>query len=184
MAAKRLGLLHELVPKAKAVWLCWSTLANAGRARSHVSGIVTGSRPRHPARANRGRQGERPTAEIEAAFAALARDCASMRCSVGGDGFLTGRHEQIVALASRDAIPAVYAFREFADAGGLMSYGTDIPESFRQVGVYAGQILKSAKPADLAMPQSTKFEFVINMQNGEGARPRGAAATLLARPTR
>jgi putative ABC transport system substrate-binding protein len=82
---------------------------------------------------------------------------------VAGDTFLIGRRVQIATLTARDRIPAAYTVREPVEAGALMSYGTDLEDSFRQLGVYTGRILKGAKPADLPVLQSTKFEFVINL---------------------
>ena len=83
---------------------------------------------------------------------------------VSGDGFFNSRRVQFATLAARDRIPATYASREYVTAGGLMSYGTDIADTFRQVGVYTGTILKGAKPSDLPVAQSAKFEFIINLQ--------------------
>ena len=101
--------------------------------------------------------------EIEAAFATLVRDRADALL-VAGDGFLISRRVQFATLATRHGIPAAHATREEVQAGGLMSYGTDTLDMWRQVGVYTGQILKGAKPADLPVVQSSKFEFVINLQ--------------------
>ena len=101
--------------------------------------------------------------EIEAAFATLVRDRADA-LFVAGDTFFVSRRVQFATLAARHGIPAAYATREVVEAGGLMSYATDGADMFRQVGVYAGQILKGAKPADLPVLQSTKFEFVVNLQ--------------------
>jgi ABC-type uncharacterized transport system substrate-binding protein len=101
--------------------------------------------------------------EIDAAFATLARERPDA-LFVAADAFFTNRRGQLATLTARDRIPAAYGIRELVEAGGLMSYGTDIANSFRQVGVYTGSILKGAKPADLPVLQSTKFEFVINLQ--------------------
>jgi putative ABC transport system substrate-binding protein len=83
---------------------------------------------------------------------------------VAPDGFFSSRRVQFVTLAAHHRVPAAYALREFVEAGGLMSYGTNPADTFRQVGVYTSQILKGANPADLPVIQSTKFEFVINLQ--------------------
>ena len=81
---------------------------------------------------------------------------------MNGDAFFTSRRVQLVTLAARDRIPAAYSVREFPAVGGLMSYGTDVTDAWRQVGVYTGNILKGAKPAELPVQQAVKFEFVIN----------------------
>jgi putative ABC transport system substrate-binding protein len=104
--------------------------------------------------------------EIDAVFATLSRDKAQV-LMVANDAFLTIRGPQIAALAARYALPAVYPWREQAEAGGLMSYGTSIREAFRQSGIYVGQVLKGAKAADLPVQQPTKFELVINLKTAK-----------------
>jgi putative ABC transport system substrate-binding protein len=101
--------------------------------------------------------------EIEAAFATIAHDRVDA-LFVGPDGFFNARRVQFATLATHYRIPAAYATREVVEIGGLMSYGTDLLDMYRQVGVYTGRILKGANPSDLPVVQSAKFEFVINMQ--------------------
>ena len=117
--------------------------------------------------------------EIEAAFRALVRNSADALL-VGADTFLLSRRLQIATLAARYVIPAVYPLRDFSEAGGLMSYGASQTEGYRQAGIYTGKILKGAKPADLPIMRSTKFELVINLPT---ARAIGLEipSTLLAR---
>jgi putative tryptophan/tyrosine transport system substrate-binding protein len=162
ITAKRLGLLHEMVPKAVRI----AVLVNPA---SGPSAETTSREAEDGARAL-GLQihvlKASTSGEINAAFAALAPARADGLLVVG-DGFLSSRRVQIATLAARERIPAIYAERDHVSAGGLMSYGTDLPESFRQVGVYAGNILKGAKPADLPVVQSTRFEFIINMQTAK-----------------
>jgi putative tryptophan/tyrosine transport system substrate-binding protein len=157
--AKRLGLLHELVPKAVRVAL----LVNPTNAAS------TGSMLRDVPEAARaiGLQiqvlNASTSREIEAAFATIAQDRVDA-LFVGPDGFFNARRVQLATLATHYRIPAAYATREVVEIGGLMSYGTDLLDMYRQVGVYTGRILKGANPANLPVVQSTKFEFVINLQ--------------------
>ena len=105
----------------------------------------------------------RTSAEIGAAFASLARERPDALFVAGGFLFST-RRLQLAHLATRYALPAPYSDREYAEVGGLMSYGADLKESYRQIGVYTGRILKGAKPADLPVMQSTKLELVINAE--------------------
>jgi ABC-type uncharacterized transport system substrate-binding protein len=104
-----------------------------------------------------------PTARFDEAFETLAllRVAALM---VAGDPFYDTRAEKLVALTARHAMPAIFSFREYAAAGGLMSYGVDLSDTYRQVGSYAGRILKGEKPTDLPVLQPTKFEFLINLK--------------------
>jgi putative ABC transport system substrate-binding protein len=118
-------------------------------------------------------------AEIDSAFDALVQLGAGALV-VGADAFFNSRRDQIVALAVRHAVPAIYEWREFAAAGGLISYGPNFPAVNRQVGVYAGKILKGAKPADLPVEQPTKFELVVNLKTAK-ALGLTVPQTILAR---
>jgi ABC-type uncharacterized transport system substrate-binding protein len=164
---KRLGLLHEMVPNAKLIAVL---LGPANRA------FATQLKDINEAARALGQQLQILQAsneqEINAAFAAAAQSHAGA-ILVGGDVLYYTRRDQVVALAARYAIPAIFHLREMSEAGGLMSYGTDLAAAYRLAGSYAGQILKGAKPADLPVQQSTKFEFVINMKTAKalGVKP-------------
>jgi putative tryptophan/tyrosine transport system substrate-binding protein len=159
VVAKRLGLLHELVPKAVRVAVLINP-ANPAIAEPTLRDIPEAARAI-------GLQiqvlNASTSREIDAAFATLARDPADA-LFIAADAFFTSRRGQFATLAARDRMPASCSNRELVEAGLLMSYGTNLADTFRQVGIYTGQILKGAKPADLPVLQSTKFEFVINMQ--------------------
>jgi ABC-type uncharacterized transport system substrate-binding protein len=175
LAAKRLGLLRELLPAAKRVAVLVNpadpirleTVAREVEAAAGAIGlkfqVINASTSR----------------EIDAAFATIAAEPPDA-LFVGPDPFFYSRRGQLALQAARHAIPASYAIRDYAEAGGLMSYGTNITEAYHQAGIYAGRILKGAKPADLPVQQSTKFELVINLQ---AARTIGIdmPPTLLAR---
>jgi putative ABC transport system substrate-binding protein len=159
LVAKRLGLLHDLLPKAVRIAVLVNP-ANLPTAETTLQGI------REAARAL-GLQtmflNASSSREIEAAFATLVRDRADA-LFVNADVFFASQAVRFATLAAHYGIPATYDQRAFSEVGGLMSYGTDVLDTFRQVGVYTGQILKDAKPADLPVVQSSKFEFVINLQ--------------------
>jgi len=159
VVGKRLRLLHDLVPKAVRI----TVLVNPTNAASTENTL----REVQEAAPTIGLQIQILNAstigEIDAAFASLARERTDA-LFVAPDSFFTSRRVQFATLTARDRIPAAYANRDPVVAGGLMSYGTDIADAYHQVGVYTGSILKGAKPADLPVLQSTKFEFVINLQ--------------------
>ena len=117
--------------------------------------------------------------EIDAAFATLAKE-RSVPLVVSSDNLFTDRPVRLVVLAARHAIPAMYAYREFTAAGGLMSYGIDLADAYRQVGTYAGKILKGAKPTDFPVQQSLKVELVINLNTAK-AFGLAVPSALLAR---
>jgi putative tryptophan/tyrosine transport system substrate-binding protein len=157
--AKRLRLLHDLVPKASlvAVVVNPTNAANAGRtlAGAQEAAAAMGLQIRILNATTIG--------EIDAAFASFAQERPDALL-VAGDAFFTTRAVQFITLTARDRIPASYPLRDFVIAGGLMSYGADLTEMAHQVGLYTGNILKGAKPADLPVLQATKFNFAINLQ--------------------
>ncbi len=159
LVAKRLELLRELVPGAANVAVLVNP-TNAGSAEITVKGVDAAARAIGlQVRVLNASTGH----EIDAAFATFVRERPDA-LFVGGDTVFASRRVQLAHLATRHAIPAIYAQREYTEAGGLMSYGTNVADAYRQVGVYTGRILKGAKPADLPVVQSTKFELVINAQ--------------------
>ena len=162
VSAKRLRLLHDLVPKAVRIAVLVNP-ANAATAEPTMQGV-------QEAAAIIGLQIQTLNAsaigEIDTAFADISH-ARSDALFVAGDAFFTSRRGQFATLTARDKIPATYSNRDFVAAGGLMSYGTDLADGFHQVGVYTGQILKGAKPTDLPVLQSTKFEFVLNLKTAK-----------------
>src|SRR5712672_1585336 len=157
LTAKRLELLSELVPQAGVIALLVNPTSGANTERV-IRDVQEAARTKglqlHVLKAS-------SESEIDTAFASLVQLHAGALV-VGADPFLSSRREQLVALASRRAVPSMYAWREFAASGGLISYGPSLTSAFRLVGHYAGKVLKGAKPADLPVPQPTTFELVIN----------------------
>jgi putative ABC transport system substrate-binding protein len=161
LEGKRLGLLHELVPAATPV----AVLVNLdySPAKNQLQEV-------QEAAARLGVQVLVLRANAETDFDAIFTDLVRQRAGallVCASPFFFSQRQQLVVLAARHAVPAIYEWREFAAAGGLMSYGTNLNDAYRQMGLYAGRILKGEKPADLPVVQSTKFEFVINLSTAK-----------------
>jgi putative tryptophan/tyrosine transport system substrate-binding protein len=173
IGSKRLGLLRELVPAATTIALLYNPayVGVDGLRDEQSAALSLGQKIQMLTAANEG--------EIDAAFVAMARERPDALL-LGPDPFLVSRREQIVTLANHYKLPALYLWREFAEVGGLASYGPSHTEPYRLVGIYTGRILKGAKPADLPVIQSTKFELAINLRT---ARRLGfeIPPTLLAR---
>jgi putative ABC transport system substrate-binding protein len=160
--AKRFGLMHELVPRATRfavlvnpanVRYTEGTSKSVGQAARTFGIEVVFFKASTPA-------------EIDAAFAAMSRERVDA-LFIGGEAFFASRGVQLATLTARERLPASFASRELVQAGLLMSYGTNLADMARQVGIYTGSILKGAKPADLPVTQATKFEFVINLQTAK-----------------
>jgi putative tryptophan/tyrosine transport system substrate-binding protein len=161
LAAKRLELLRELLPTVTIVALLVNpTNPNAETlSRELQAAARTFGQQIHVLRASSER-------ELETVFATLT-DLRAGGLVIGADGFFTSRSEQLALLSLRHAMPTIFHFREFAAAGGLMSYGGDFTEQYRQVGVYTGRILKGARPADLPVVQATKVELILNLKTAK-----------------
>jgi putative tryptophan/tyrosine transport system substrate-binding protein len=161
LGTKRLELLRQIAPKATAIGM----LANPNTTETETERTDV-----QAAAQAIGMQlivaDVSSDRDIEPALAALVQRGVGALL-VGAGGFMTSHRERIVALATRQALPAMYGLREFVAAGGLMSYGTSITDAFRQVGVYTGRILKGEKPTDLPVMQSTKFELVLNLKTAK-----------------
>lgn len=161
LEAKRLGLLRELVPGATSI----AVLVNPTNANAENQ-----SRELKEAARRLGVQVHIRNAsterDIDTAFAALIQQRPGA-ILVASDPFFFGQRQQLVALASRHAVPAIYEWREFAEAGGLASYGASLADAYRQVGIYTGRILKGEKPADMPIVQSTKFELIVNLETAK-----------------
>jgi putative ABC transport system substrate-binding protein len=158
LASKRLGLLRELVPRANVIAMLMNPNVPDGerQLRDVEAAVRALGLQLIVVRAGTDR-------EIDAAFETIAHQGGDVLL-VAVDPFLFARRDHIVALAARRAIPALYPVRDFAVAGGLMSYATDFADSYRQAGIYSGRIVKGEKPADLPVQQSVKFELVINLK--------------------
>jgi len=161
IAGKALGLLHELVPNAAVIaMLVNPKLPESARMQSEGN----------EAARTLGRQllvlNASSASGIDAAFATM-RERRVGALLVGADPFLSSRWQQLVALAARDAIPAMYPNREAIEEGGLMSYGNDTADAYRRAGVHVGRILNGASPADLPVDQATKFELVVNVKTAK-----------------
>jgi putative ABC transport system substrate-binding protein len=158
LETKRLGLLQELVPKATTIGVLVNPLNPSAEAQR---------RDEQEAAARLGVQlivlKATDENDFEPAFTTFAQQRVGALL-VAADAFFNSRREQLVALVARHAIPAIYELREFAEAGGLMSYGTSLADSYHQIGAYAGRVLKGAKIVDLPFVRSTKFEFLINLK--------------------
>ena len=161
LEAKRLGLLHELVPQAATIGVLLNQ--NYPPAATQLRGIEEAARTiglkTVVLRAS-------TDGEIETAFETAVKQPVGV-LAVTSDPFFNTRSEKLVALAARYAVPAIYPFREYAVAGGLMSYGVDLREMYRQVGIYTGRILNGAKPSDLPIIQPIKFDFVLNAKTAK-----------------
>jgi putative ABC transport system substrate-binding protein len=162
LTSKRLELASELVPQARAIAL----LVNPNSPQQTESVV----RDMQQAARAKGVQllvlNAGSESEIDAAFASLVQGHAGALV-VTAEPFINSRRQQIVALAARHAVPAIYGIREYATAGGLISYGASLAAAYRQTGIYAGRILKGAKPGDLPVQQSTSFELVVNLKTAK-----------------
>jgi putative tryptophan/tyrosine transport system substrate-binding protein len=161
LGEKALGLIHELVPNvaAGAVLMNPNNPNAESLARNARETALSLGLQLHILNAGTAQ-------EIDTAFARIVEQRIGLLL-LGADPFFADRRDQFVALAARHAIPAIYYVREFVTAGGLMSYGTSVSDAYRRAGVYTGKILKGAKPADLPVEQSTRFEFVINLNTAK-----------------
>ena len=161
LEGKRLGLMHQLIPKATTIGFLWNPrYAAAPRILRDVQDAAKDIGVNVRVLSASSEQ------EIEAAFDAIAQDKIP-GLVIGVDPFFDTVRDKNIALAARQRLPTLFQFREHAEAGGLMSYGVDIADAYRQVGIYTARILKGEKPADLPVLQPTKFEFVINLKTAK-----------------
>jgi putative tryptophan/tyrosine transport system substrate-binding protein len=159
--AKRLELIHELVPQVGSVAVLDNPIVT--EAETRLRDLQEAARTLGLRLLFQTVGSER---ELDAAFATIAEQKAGA-LFVDGSPFFVSRRDQLIGLAARQALPAMYFDREFAAAGGLMSYGTNFADAYRQAGIYIGRILKGTKPADLPILQPTKFDFVINLKTAK-----------------
>jgi putative tryptophan/tyrosine transport system substrate-binding protein len=158
LEVKKLEVVHELIPRDALIALLVDPNNPQAGVQADELQAAAAMLKRPVAAVKAGSE-----AEINAAFAAL-KQMNVKALVVVGDPFFNNRRKQLIALAARDAIPTIYSNRENVDEGGLISYGASLPEAYREVGLYAGRILKGAKPADLPVLQPTKFEMIINLK--------------------
>lgn len=164
LEGKRFSLLRELVPNASSIAVLFNPTNRAAKDQLRElqeAAVQAGVRLVELTGTTE--------SEFETVFAALVRD-AAQALLVAADPYFNSRREALVALVARHGIPAIYEFREFVDAGGLMSYGASLAEGYRNVGMYAGRILKGAKPAELPVLQPTRFELVVNLKTARAQR--------------
>jgi len=161
LAAKKLEVLHELLPDAAVVAMLVNPAQPGCRAR-----IESDAGRRALARGSASHLARKHRRRIDAAFASLAK-LRARALVVGDDSYFINQRAQIMALAARDAVPTISGWRAFPEAGGLMSYGTDLADAYRQVGLYAGKILKGIRPADLPVQQVVKIEMVVNLKTAK-----------------
>ena len=161
LGAKRLGLLRELVPKDEVIGLLVNQNSSQGQGQTKDVQEAARALGQRLVILNGGSD-----EDIDAAFFGLAQQQVGALL-VGSDPFFDPRRDRLIALVARHAVPAIFQFRDYALAGGLMSYGASITDLYQQVGVYVGRILKGDKPADLPVQQPTKFEFVINLKTAK-----------------
>jgi putative tryptophan/tyrosine transport system substrate-binding protein len=161
LGAKRLGLLRDLVPKAEVVGLLVNQNTSQGQGQIRDVQQAAHDLGQRLVILNGGSD-----EDIDAAFASLARQGVAALL-VGADPYFDPRRDRLIGLVAQHRVPAIYQFRDYALAGGLMSYGASITDLYRQVGVYVGRVLKGEKPADLPVLQPTKFETVINLKTAK-----------------
>jgi putative ABC transport system substrate-binding protein len=163
LGPKRFELLRELVPSTKLIAVLVNPNQPDPEAQNDAAGVEAAARAVGQQILMLNASSER---DIESAFATIVKQGAGALL-VMADPFFSGRREQLVALAARHAIPAIYEWPQIAQAGGLMSYGSSLPDAIRHLGTYVGRVLKGAKPADLPVQQAVKIELVLNLKTAK-----------------